>query len=68
MAIASAKADAKSIGTKIFPVASGFRPIDSMALAPIMPIANAGPIPPTAIAIAFASNAMSILNLLQISG
>jgi len=55
MAIASAKAEAISIGTKILPEASGLRPIASIALEPIFPIAIAGAIEPTAIANAFAN-------------
>ena len=37
------------------PAASGLRPIDSIAFEPIIPIATAGPIAPTAITIAFAN-------------
>ena len=48
MAIASAKAAPKSIGTKIGPDASGFRPIDSIALLTILPMAKAGRTPPRA--------------------
>ena len=40
--MASANAAIKSIGTKIFPVASGLRPIEAMASAPILPMAQAG--------------------------
>lgn len=60
MAIASAKAETKSIGTRILPADSGLRPIDSMALAPILPIARAGAKPPMAIAAALAINVRSI--------
>lgn len=38
----------KSIAGKTLPLASGFLPIASIALYPISPIANAGPIPPIA--------------------
>jgi len=55
MATASANAIDKSIGTRIFPDASGLRPIASMAFEPIRPIAIAGPNDPMAIARAFAS-------------
>ena len=55
MAIASAKAQARSMGTRILPAASGLRPIDSIAFEPIIPIATAGPIAPIAITIAFAN-------------
>src|SRR3989344_7356619 len=61
MAIASAKAQARSIGTKILPAASGLRPIDSIACEPIMPIATAGAIAPTAITTAFANGVNSII-------
>lgn len=60
-AIASAKAADKSIGTKIFPADSGLRPIDSIAFAPIFPIAIAGAILPKAIVAAFAQNTKSIV-------
>ena len=50
MAIASASAIPINIAGKILPEASGFRPIASIALKPIKPIAIAGPKPPTAIA------------------
>ena len=62
MAIASAKAEAKSIGTKILLVDSGLRPIDSIALAPIIPMAKAGPMEPMPIAKALAKvvNSMKI--------
>ena len=49
MAIASANAAPINIGTKSFPVDSGFRPIDSMAFATMLPIASAGAKPPMAI-------------------
>ena len=49
IAIASANAMPKSIAGSILPDASGFLPRASIALAPINPIANAGPIPPIAI-------------------
>lgn len=39
----------KSIGGRIFPAASGFRPIDSIALKPISAIASAGIRPPSVI-------------------
>ena len=45
--MASANAAIKSIGTKIFPVASGLRPIEAMASAPILPMAQAGTIDPS---------------------
>ncbi len=61
--MASAKAAAKSIGTKIFPAASGFRPIDSMALDPMNPMANPGPIDPIPMAKALANMTDSILVL-----
>jgi len=43
------------MGTRILLAASGLRPIDSIALEPIIPIATAGPIAPIAITIAFAN-------------
>lgn len=55
MAIASAKAKARSIGTKILPAASGLRPMDSIALSPIQPMEIAGAIA-TSITIAFAND------------
>lgn len=48
MAIASAKAAPKSMGTNSLLVDSGLRPMDSMALETIMPTAYAGEIPPIA--------------------
>lgn len=63
MATASAKAQARSIGTKILPAASGLRPIDSIARAPIMPMARAGPRAPTPITIALEIVVKSILFL-----
>ena len=60
MAIASANAEAISIGTNTFPEASGLRPIASIAFEPIIPIAIAGAIDPRPIAIAFASVEISI--------
>lgn len=54
MAIASANAAPRSIGTKSFPADSGFRPMDSIAFEQMRPIARAGAAPPTAIANAFA--------------
>src|SRR3989338_11352193 len=48
MAIASAKAIPRNIGTKSLSADSGLRPIDSMALLAVIPIAKAGNIPPTA--------------------
>ena len=61
MAIASANAQARSIGTRILLAASGLRPIDSIAFEPIIPIATAGAIAPIAITIAFANVAESII-------
>jgi len=60
MAIASANAQERSIGTRIFPADSGLRPMDSIAFEPIMPTAIAGPTAPTAITIAFAKNVSMI--------
>lgn len=56
MAIASAKAIPSNIGTKSLSTLSGLRPMDSIALDPILPIASAGAMPPTAIASALANN------------
>ena len=63
MAIASANAAAKSIGTKILPAASGLRPIASIAFEPIQPMLNAGTITPMAIARALAHITFSIILL-----
>ncbi len=52
--MASANAAPNSIGTKILPADSGLRPMDSMALLTIIPIAKAGEIPPIAIVRPFA--------------
>ena len=60
MAIASANAQERSIGTNILPAASGLRPIDSMAFEPIMPMAIAGPTAPTAITTAFEKNSVML--------
>ena len=61
MATASANAAERSIGTRIFWADSGFLPIDSIALAPIFPMAKAGPIEPTPMAIALANIVRSIM-------
>src|SRR3989344_5435672 len=55
MAMASAKAAPRSMGTNSFSVDSGLRPIDSIAFPTSRPMASAGPIPPTPIANAFAN-------------
>src|SRR3989338_6470618 len=55
MAMASAKAAPRSMGTNSFSVDSGLRPIDSIALPTSRPMASAGSIPPTPIANAFAN-------------
>ena len=60
MAIASANAQERSIGTRILPAASVFPPIHSIAFEPIIPIAMPGAIAPTAITIAFAKVSESI--------
>ena len=60
IATASANAAERSMGARIFPAASGFLPIDSIALAPIFPIAKAGPIDPIPIANPLASMVRSI--------
>jgi len=58
--MASANAAISNIGTKILPALSGLRPIDSMAFAPIKPMAKPGPSDPRPIASAFANIVRSI--------
>ncbi len=53
-----------SIGAKILLAASGLRPIASIALRPIMPIAIAGKIPPIAITDPFAKIISNLFHLL----
>lgn len=65
MAIASAKADARSIGTNILLADSGFLPIASIAFEPIIPIEIAGAIEPIPMASAFESVAMSIFFIIS---
>ncbi len=58
MAIASIKAAAISMAVITLEADSGLRPIDSMALAPTLPMLKAGIIPPTAIVKAMAISLM----------
>ena len=52
--MASANAIPKSMGTNSLSADSGLRPMDSMALLAVLPIAQAGKIPPIAIVNALA--------------
>lgn len=71
--MASANAAVSNIGTNNFEVASGLRPIASIAFAPIMPIASPGPSDPSPMAIAFANidkvfaSILFVLNIRTIS-
>jgi len=63
--MASAKAMPINIAGKTLPDASGFLPMDSIALKPIKPMAMAGPNPPIAIAAPLASTISNLVSLLS---
>ena len=63
MAMASAKAMPINIAGRTLPWASGFLPIASIALKPIIPMASAGPIPPIAMAAPLAKTNSRLFHL-----